>query len=117
METVDFRQLFDSVPSPTIIEDKDGFVYLYDPKKGIYIFDYYGTFKNRIPFLNWKDIAVIGKYLYGFDDYYIYKYKFGSAKLEYFPLPQAMKNYTSLKISGNKIYFLKDDKLNIYSLQ
>ena len=32
-QTVDFRLLFDSVPEPSKIIDKDGFVYLYDPKK------------------------------------------------------------------------------------
>jgi hypothetical protein len=117
METVDFRQLFDSVPSPTIIDDEDGFVYLYDPKKGVYVFDYYGSFKNRIPFLNWKNIAVIGKNIYGFDEKNLYRYSLGSLDLKTFALPPAFKNYTSLKISGNKIYFLKDDKLNVYSLQ
>src|ERR1700690_540378 len=33
-ETIDFRLLFDSVPSPQKIIDNDGFVYLYDPEKG-----------------------------------------------------------------------------------
>ncbi len=117
METVDFRQLFDAVPSPTIIEDHDGFVYLYDAKKGVYIFDYYGTFKNKIPFLNWKSIAVMGKNIYGFDDDYFYKYGIGSLDIKKYLLPAAFKNYTSLKVGANKIYFLKDDKLNVYSLQ
>ena len=40
-ETVDFRQLFDSVPAPKKVIDRDGYVYLYDPDKGVYIFDYY----------------------------------------------------------------------------
>ena len=30
----DFRQLFDSVPDPVTILDRDGLVYLYDPAKG-----------------------------------------------------------------------------------
>jgi hypothetical protein len=117
METVDFRLLFDSVPSPVQIEDRDGFVYLYDPKKGVYVFDYYGSFKNRIPFLNWKNIAVIEKNLYGFDDTYLYSYGLGSLTLKQYSLPAAFKNYASLKVGANKIYFLKDNSLQIYSLQ
>ena len=66
-ETVDFRLLFDSVPTPQKIIDSDGFVYLYDPEKGLYIFDYYGSFKNKLPFLHWTDITVIDKQIYGFD--------------------------------------------------
>jgi len=117
METVDFRLLFDSVPTPIQIVDRDGFVYLYDPKKGVYIFDYYGSFKNKIPFLNWKNIAVIEKILYGFDDAYLYSYSLGSLNLKQYPLPAAFKNYSSLKVGINKIYFLKDSNLQVYSLQ
>lgn len=117
METVDFRQLFDSVPSPSQILDRDGFVYLYDPKKGIYIFDNYGTFKNKLPFLYWKDIAVIGKNIYGFDDNYFYRYSLGSLDLKQYPLPETFKNYNSLKMGNNKIYLLKNNTLRIYSLQ
>ncbi|HUS02328.1 MAG TPA: hypothetical protein VMY77_11410, partial [Chitinophagaceae bacterium] len=86
METVDFRLLFDSVPSPVQIVDRDGFVYLYDPKKGVYVFDYYGSFKNKIPFLNWKSIAVIEKNLYGFDDSYLYSHRLGTLDLKKYPL-------------------------------
>ena len=117
METVDFRLLFDSVPSPAQIVDRDGFVYLYDPKKGIYIFDYYGSFKNKIPFLNWKEIAVIEKNLYGFDDTYLYSYSLGSLSVKKYALPAAFKYYTSLKVGTNKIYFLKDTNLQVYSLE
>ena len=117
METVDFRLIFDSVPSPVQIVDRDGFVYLYDPKKGVYVFDYYGSFKNKIPFLNWKGITVIEKNLYGFDDRNLYSYSLGSLNLKKYLLPSAFKNYTSLKVGTNKIYFLKDNTLQIYSLQ
>ena len=117
METVDFRLLFDSVPSPVQIVDRDGFVYLYDPKKGVYVFDYYGSFKNRLPFLNWKDITVIEKNLYGFDDTKLYSYGLGSLNLKQYPLPPAFKNYSSLKVGTNKIYFLKNNNLQVYSLQ
>jgi len=117
METVDFRLIFDSVPSPVQIIDRDGFVYLYDPKKGVYVFDYYGSFKNKIPFLNWKGITVIEKNLYGFDDRNLYSYSLGSLNLKKYLLPSAFKNYTSLKVGANKIYFLKDNNLQIYSLQ
>lgn len=116
MKTDDFRLLFDSVPSPIQILDRDGFVYLYDPKKGVYVFDYYGTFKNRLRFINWKNIAVIEKNLYGFDDTNLYNYSLGSLSLRQYPLPAAFKNYTSLKVGTQKIYFLRDNKLQIYTI-
>ena len=116
-ETADFRLLFDSAPSPVQITDKDGFVYLYDPKKGFYIFDYYGTFKNKIPFLNWKNIAVVGNTIYGFDDTFLYSYSLGSLTLNQRVLPQSFKNYTTIRVGINKIYLLKNNALEIYSIK
>ncbi len=116
-ETVDFRLLFDSVPSPKKIIDNDGFVYLYDPEKGIYIFDYYGSFKSKLPFKNWKDIAVIDKSIYGFDKNYLYRYTSPLPDLKKNSLPEALQNNTSLKISNHRIYILKNQQLEIYSLQ
>jgi len=113
--TTDFRLLFDSLPSPTEIIDRDGFVYLYDPLKGLYVFDYYGLFKNRLTFLNWKDIVIVGKTIYGFDDKNYYSYSLGSLNLQQYPLPPFFKDGTSIKLGNNRIYVLKDNIINIYT--
>jgi hypothetical protein len=114
-ETTDFRMLFDSVFTPAQILDHDGFVYLYDPAKGLYSFDYYGLFKNKLTFLGWKDIDIVGKTIYGFDDKYFYRYSLGSLDLQQFPLPDYFKYGSSIKVGNNRIYVLKDNIINIYS--
>ncbi len=116
-ETVDFRLLFDSVPTPQKIIDCDGFVYLYDPQKGIYLFDYYGSFKSKLPLLHWTDIAVIGKTIYGFDDQNLYKYTPPMPDVNKYTLPVALQNNNSIKLNNHKIYILKNQQLQIYSLQ
>lgn len=115
-ETVDFRQLFDIAPTPKRIIDYDGFVYLYDPQTGLYIFDYYGSFKRKLSFPGWSDFAVIGKSIYGFDAQKIYKYTAPMPELEEFPLPAKLQNSTSIKLSNHKLYSLKDGQLGAYSL-
>ena len=117
LETVEFRLLFDSVPSPIKIVDRDGFVYLYDPKKGMYVFDYYGAFKNKLTFLNWKDFTVNGKTIYGFDDKNFYSYTTNSLSLQQYSMPLSFTKYTSLKVGNNRLYLLKDNYLQIYSLK
>ena len=117
LETVEFRLLFDSVPSPVKIIDRDGFVYLYDPEKGMYVFDYYGAFKNKLTFLNWKDFTVNGKTIYGFDDKYFYSYVTNTLNLQQYAMPISFKKYTALKVGNNKLYLLKDNYLQIYSLK
>jgi hypothetical protein len=116
LETVEFRQIFDSVPLPVKIMDRDGFVYLYDPKKGMYVFDYYGAFKNKLTFLNWKDFTVNGKNIYGYDDKHFYIYTANSLDLKQYTLPLRFRNYNTLEVANNKLYLLKDNYLQIYSI-
>ena|SRR6185312_3700661 len=116
-ETVDFRLLFDSAPDPVKIIDRDGFVYLYDPQKGVYIFDYYGSFKTKLTFLNWTDIEVFGKNIYGFDKENVYKYTPPLPDVMTYNLPAELQNSTAIKMSNGRIYLLKNQQLRIYLFQ
>ncbi|MEO5649926.1 MAG: hypothetical protein ABIR03_08390 [Ginsengibacter sp.] len=116
-ESVDFRLLFDSTPTPQKILDRDGFVYLYDPQKGIYLFDYYGSFKSKLSFLNWTNFSVIGKTIYGFDEESLFKYTAPFPDIHKYNLPIALQNSNSIQLGNHKIYILKDQQLQIYSLQ
>jgi len=116
-QTVDFRQLFESVPTPQKIIDRDGFVYLYDPQKGVYMFDYYGSFKSKLTFLHWQNIDVIDKSIYGSDSEYLYKYTPPLPDIKQYKLPPALQNSQVIKFNNHKIYVLKDQHLQIYSLQ
>jgi len=116
-ETVDFRLLFDSVPTPQKIIDYNGFVYLYDPEKGLYTFDYYGSFKSRLPFLHWTDIEIIDKQIYGFDKDHLYRYTPPFPDVNKYNLSPSLQNNNSIKVSNHKIYILKNQQLEIYSLQ
>jgi hypothetical protein len=116
-ETVDFRQLFDAVPTPQKIIDADGFVYLYDPEKGLYIFDYYGSFKSKLTFLHWTDIAVIDNQVYGFDKNHVYRYTPPIPDVKEYNLLPELQNNNSIKLSNHRLYVLKNQQLQIFSLQ
>ena len=64
-ETADLRLALDEAPVPVSMFDQNGFVYMYDPLKGMYIFDYYGALKNKLPLLNWTDVQVVGNIILG----------------------------------------------------
>jgi hypothetical protein len=116
LETVDFRLLFDTVPDPQKIIDRDGFVYLYDSLKGIYIFDYYGSFKSKLSFTHWTGIEVVGKTIYGFGTKNLYRYTFPLPDVTKIALPQEFANSSLIKLRNNMIYVLKNEQLRIYSV-
>ncbi|MEP7144834.1 MAG: hypothetical protein ABI707_18260 [Ferruginibacter sp.] len=117
METVDFRTLFDTVPSPLQITDQDGFLYLYDPNKGFYTFDYYGALKSNIPFLHWNNTEIIGKNMYGFGDTLLYQYQTSSLKLLEWPIPAFFRNALQIKAANNKVYLLQKNGIQQFLIK
>ncbi|HUR10433.1 MAG TPA: hypothetical protein VM012_03650, partial [Flavitalea sp.] len=110
----DFRMLFDSVPSPAFLIDQNKFLYLYDPSKGVYTFDYYGTFKSRVPFTSWIDFTVISNTIYGRDEKNLYSYEPGSLNLIHYPLPPSMAGAMRISIMPNFLYVLRENGLQVY---
>ena len=89
---------------------------MYDENRGFYIFDYYGSFKNNLPFLNWKHIAVYGNKIMGFKGDAFYSYEINSFNLKSFNLPDFFKDYIDIKTMNGKIYLLKKNGVEIYNL-
>ncbi len=111
----DFRQLFDSVPSPQVIIDQNKLLYLYDEKFGVYIFDYYGALKKKIPLRGWKDFTVINNILFGRDGNTLFRYEPDNFKLQQFPLNGALRQAGKIMITPEKLYLLRNDRVEIFS--
>ena len=114
-QTTDFRQLFDSVPEPTTICDQGGLVYLYDPAKGVYIFDHYGTLKTHLDLRGWQDFDVIGKNILGRDDQRLYRYEPGTLNMLEEPIAPAYQGATHIHITPTVLYVLKKTGLEVYT--
>ncbi len=116
-ETTDWRLLMDTVPVPEKIMDANNFVYLYDAAKGFYIFDYYGTFKNNLPFAHWENVSIGTNGLAGFMGKKYFSYQPQSLQLKTYNLPSFFKDYSSIRAMNGKIYLLKKEGVVIYSVQ
>lgn len=111
----DFRLIFDSIPSPAYIIDQEKYVYLYDPAKGAYAFDYYGAFKSRVPYTGWTDFSVINGVLVGRDESRLYRYDSGTLNASEFILPLYMRNARKIVVTASNLYVLKDGSIMVYS--
>lgn len=116
-QTTDLRVVFDSVPSPQYIIDQNKQLYLYDSLKGVYIFDYYGGFKSRLPFTGWMDFAVINNIVFGRSQQYLFRYEPGTFNLQQYRIPSTMMNSRKILVSPGKLYLLRDNKLELYKFQ
>jgi hypothetical protein len=114
-QSTDFRQLFDTVPDPVSVRDRDGLVYLYDTARGVYIFDHYGTLKTHLDLSGWKDFDVIGKNMLGRDEHKFYRYQQATLNLQEEPIPAAYQGASHIRITPMVIYVLKKTGLEVYS--
>ena len=117
LETPDFRQLFGDAPSPQSIFDRDGFVYMYDSVKGVYVFDYYGALKNKILITGWKDFRVAGKYIYGITNDTLQRYQINTFRLDNQKLSAPLWPVISMGFTPARLYALKKDSVEIYSIR
>ncbi len=114
--TTDFRQLFDEAFSFTTICDQDGFLYLYDKNKGVYVFDYYGTLKNIFSLTGYDNFKAVGKFLTGTRNDSLMRYQPSNLLLQEVKLPGEFRKAQSIHFTATKAYALKKDELDIYEL-
>lgn len=117
LETADFRLLFDEAPHVKNIYDQDGFVYLYDPQQIVLVFDYYGALRNKILISGWQDFKVAGKFIFGINNDTLHRYEINTFRLDEEKLPVPLKNSLKVNFTSSRLYALKKDLLEIYTLR
>ena len=118
LESTDFRQVFDSVPSPSAMYDRDGLLYLYDQRKGLMVFDYYGGIKNKYQLLHLSDLQVIDKNtITARDNKSIVLYKPATFQTFNYKVFLHQEDFIKLNFNGRKLYVLTGaGALEIYSV-
>lgn len=116
-ETPDFRQLFDSAPSPEKIFDQDKFVYLYDSTQGVFVFDYYGSLKNKLLIQGWNNFRAAGKYLFGSKGNKLLRYDIGNFRIDEWEMPPQLQSAKAFSFSLTRLYTLKQDEIEIYNFR
>jgi len=115
--TTDFRQLFDEAFAFTSIYDQDGFLYLYDKSKGVYVFDYYGSLKNIFSLTGYDNFKAVGKFITATRHDSLMRYQPSSLLLQEVKLPETFRKAQSILFTATKAYALKKDELEIYQLR
>jgi hypothetical protein len=113
-ETADFRIALGDAPMPVQIFDQNGYVYMYDPAKGMFIFDYYGALKIKIELLQWNNVQVLGNTIVGIVDGKLMSYTTGTLQMKESTLPDHIRNAQQIQISPLGIYVLREDGIALY---
>jgi hypothetical protein len=115
LETPDLRLVLQEAPAPTRLFDQNGFVYAYDPERGMFIFDYYGAMKNKLTLLHWDDVQVIGTDIIGRKDGKVLQYVPGTLDIKETVIPVRFQQYKDIFITPQGIYVLEETGVKLYS--
>ncbi len=115
-ESADLRMITDEFPSPSAILEHNNQLYIYDENKGFFIFDYYGSMKNKLPFLHWKNPSIERNCIYGFVEQSLFSYELNSLNLQEYKMPDLMNTYSCIKAVNKKLYVLKKEGIYIYQI-
>ena len=116
-ETTDLRQVFDAAPIPTKIIDDKSSLYLYDAQKGLFVFDYYGSLKQKIPLRGWSSIAIANNTVLGISGDVLNNYDIKTLLTKTYKLPAFFSGYKDIIALNGKIYLLKNTGVEIYTIQ
>lgn len=123
LETPDIRLLTGQAAVPSRIFDENRYVYLYDPEKEVFVFDYFGTFKNGILISHWQNLKVAGKYIFGTKADSIYRYDINTTRYDEWTLPFPIQKSRSFNFTFSRVYALQGkcqddlDCLYIYDIR
>ena len=115
-ETTDLRQVFDAAPMPTKIIDNNNSLYLYDAQKGLFVFDYYGSLKQKILLKDWSNIAVSNNNVLGISGDLLNSYDLKTLVTKVYKLPSFFNSYKDIIALNGKIYLLKKTAVEIYTI-
>ena len=113
LETPDLRAALSFNLSPQKIINDNGLVYVADTTAGIFVFDNYGSFKKKVPLVNWQSIGISKNTVTSVDKELITVYNTST-------LMQSQKRHPFYKadarsfISGDKFVTFSSHQLQVY---
>jgi hypothetical protein len=83
----------------------------------MYIFDYYGTLKQKLPILGWEDLQVFGNTIVGRKDGKLLRYTTGTLQLEERVLPDFLRDAENIKLTHQGIFVLDAEGIHLYAYE
>jgi hypothetical protein len=90
-------------------------VYLYDPKAGIYLFDYYGSFKKKLPITGWQRIGVFNNYITGIKNNNLQFFNMATLLSGEHKLPTPFQTAQQVQVANNKLFYWTPNSVSIYN--
>lgn len=116
LETPDLRAIFPGGLRPVEILDQNNWVYLHDTTNGLFVFDYYGNFKRKVPVAGWQSLIVTDQFVYGITAGFLNSYNLGNLMQANTPLPTAIQPCSWVQLTKERLVAFCPNGLSLFSL-
>lgn len=113
-QTADLRVVLGEAIRPNTLFDLGGYIYLYDPVRGLYIFDYYGALKKKIALLEWSAVQPLGKNIAGIKNGKLMVYAPESIDTREWILGKGLRNNRNIYFTPKSVMTLEDAGIRVY---
>lgn len=113
VESGDMLSTVHDLPEPNLLLERDNFIFLNDPAKGVFVFDNYSTYSHLIPIKGLKDFQVFDEKILYQKDNVIHSYDVQTLSSRTIPLPDSSGVLQS-SIEKNRLYLLKKNEVVLY---
>lgn len=114
LSTPELRTVMEDPPLPERILDRNGMTYLYDPRRGLYAFDYYGAFRNRLELTGWSHVEVLDGRLMGVRDGRVLEYALRTPGTRETHLPDTLSHAGPWQFTPRGVYVRQAAGIRLY---
>ncbi|HUX84958.1 MAG TPA: hypothetical protein VMV20_06965 [Chitinophagaceae bacterium] len=116
LETVDLRTVLGLVPQPNLILDQGGMVYCCDSSRGIFVFDYYGTYRNELHFTGISSLQWFNSQLIFYHDGKLTRYDLRTLEQKELPIPDP-DHVLMARLERDRLYVLRKGRMDLYPIR
>lgn len=113
LQSSDLLSVIHETIEPDIMMERDNFIFVNDPAKGIFVFDIYGAYSHRLPVKGLKDMQEFNGKLYYLKDNAVQSYDTRTLETKTIPLPDS-SDIMQMRIEKNRLFLLKENEVVLY---
>ncbi len=113
-QSQDFTLLFDELPVPTFLLERNNFLYMNVPQQGILVFDVYGQYLKTIPVNDLAYFQVLDKQLIYYKNGTLNAFHLKTLDTRSLALPRKMQKEDRVSVEKNRLFIAGENGVECY---
>jgi len=114
LESENFAFVFDELPQPNFLIERNNRLYMNDPQRGVFIFDVYAAYETLIPVMELENLQVIDEQLVYAKGSTLQTFHTQMLYTRSLALPREANEKDRINIERNRVFVVKENEVIFY---